>query len=77
MGQAVLIPLIGYLEISDTKIIPFLILTIIARHLIKGFAVDSWLMYFGSAVDMMGSYAFSAARSVTTKASSNNIFNEQ
>lgn len=67
VGQGILIPLIGYLNIKDTNIIPFIIVTIITRHIIKGLAFDSWMMYLGSAVDLMGSYAFSAARSATSK----------
>jgi len=67
VGQSVLIPLIGYLGIKDTNIIPFIITTIIIRHILKGFAYDPWLLYFASAVDLMGGYAFSAARSATSK----------
>jgi len=67
VGQGVLIPLIGYLNIKDTNIIPFIIVTIIARHTIKGLAYQPWLMYVGSGVDLLGGYAFSAARSATSK----------
>merc|ERR1711892_228982 len=67
VGQGILIPLIGYLQIKDTNIIPFIIVTIITRHTIKGFAYDSWMMYLGSGIDLMGSYAFSATRSATSK----------
>jgi len=67
VGQAILIPLIGYLEIKDTNIIPVVIATIVTRHIIKGFAFESWMMYLGSAIDLLGSYAFSATRSATSK----------
>jgi len=67
VGQSVLIPLLGYLELCDTNVIPVIICTIIARHAIKGFANESYLLYVGSAVDMMGGYSFSAARSAVTK----------
>ena len=67
VGQGILIPLIGYLNIKDTNIIPVIICTIIARHVIKGLAYVPWLMYLGSGVDLLGRYAFSAARSATSK----------
>ena len=67
IGQGVLIPLIGYLNIKDSNIIPVIICTIISRHVIKGLAYEPWLMYVGSAVDLLGRYSFSAARSATSK----------
>ena len=67
IGQGLLIPLFGYLDIKDTNIIPVIICTIIARHVIKGFAYQPWMLYLGSAVDLMGRYSFSAARSQTSK----------
>eukprot|EP00090_Calanus_glacialis_P009730 TRINITY_DN18129_c0_g1_i1.p1 TRINITY_DN18129_c0_g1~~TRINITY_DN18129_c0_g1_i1.p1 ORF type:complete len:508 (-),score=86.66 TRINITY_DN18129_c0_g1_i1:102-1625(-) len=67
IGQGILIPLIGYLNIKDTNIIPLIICTIISRHVIKGLAYVPWLMYLGSGVDLLGRYSFSAARSATSK----------
>ena len=67
VGQAVFIPLLGYLGFTDTSIIPVLIVTIIARHVIKGLAYAPWLMYVASAVDLMGGYSFAAARSSVSK----------
>ena len=35
--------------------------------MIQGFAVQSWMMYLGSGVDLMAQYSFSAIRSIATK----------
>merc|ERR1719239_1070898 len=59
--------LLGYLELCDTTVIPVIICTIIARHVIKGLAYQPYLLYVASAVDLMGGYAFSAARSAVSK----------
>ena len=67
VGQAVFIPLLGYLQLPDANIIPFITFTIFLRHMIKGFAVESWMMYLGSSIDLMASYSFSAIRSLATK----------
>jgi len=67
VGQAVLIPILGILALPDANIIPFIIFTVFLRHMIKGFAVQSWMMYLGSAVDLLASYSFSAIRSIVTK----------
>ena len=67
VGQAVLIPILGILALPDANIIPFIIFTVFMRHMIKGFAVQSWMMYLGSAVDLLASYSFSAIRSIVTK----------
>ena len=67
IGQGILIPLLGYLELCDTTVIPVIISTIIARHVIKGLAYEPYLLYVASAVDLMGGYAFSAARSAVSK----------
>ena len=67
VGQAVFIPLLGYMQLPDANIIPFITFTIFLRHMIKGFAVESWMMYLGSSIDLMASYSFSAIRSLATK----------
>ena len=67
VGQGILIPLIGYMGIRDTNIIPLLIAATIVRHLIKGLAYNPWMLYLGSAVDLMGGYTFSAAKSAASK----------
>ena len=67
VGQSVLIPLIAYLGLCDTSLIPFLITTIITRHVVKGLAVQPYLLYVASAIDMMGGYAFAAARAAVSK----------
>ena len=67
VGQSVLIPLIAYLELCDTTLIPFLITTIITRHVVKGLAVQPYLLYVASAIDMMGGYSFAAARAAISK----------
>ena len=36
VGQAVFIPILGLLELPDANIVPFIIFTVILRHLIKG-----------------------------------------
>ena len=55
------------LQLPDANVIPFIIFTVIVRHVIKGFAVQSWMMYLGSSVDLLASYSFSAIRSSVTK----------
>ena len=47
--------------------IPFLITTIITRHVVKGLAVQPYLLYVASAIDMMGGYSFAAARAAVSK----------
>ena len=66
-GQAIFIPILGMLQLPDANVIPFIIFTVIVRHVIKGFAVQSWMMYLGSSVDLLASYSFSAIRSSVTK----------
>ena len=66
-GQTICIPLLGMLSIRDSLLIPFLLSTIIARDFIKGFGEESWMYYFGSAINVMGGYAFSACRSIVSK----------
>ena len=67
VGQSVLIPLIAYLELCDTSLIPFLITTIITRHVVKGLAFKPYLLYVASAIDMMGGYSFAASRAAVSK----------
>ena len=55
------------LQLPDANLIPFIIFTVFMRHMIKGFAVQSWMMYLGSGVDLMAQYSFSAIRSIATK----------
>ena len=37
VGQAVLIPILGLMQLPDANIIPFIIFTVILRHTIKGY----------------------------------------
>ena len=67
VGQSICIPLLGYLQIRDSLLIPFLLSTIVARDFVKAFAEQSWMYYFGSAINIMGGYSFSAARSIVSK----------
>jgi hypothetical protein len=38
-----------------------------ARHTIKGLAIEPWLLYLSTAVDLMGGYMLSATRSTVSK----------
>ena len=67
VGQTICIPLLGMLQIRDSLLIPFLLSTIVARDFIKGFGEDPWMYYFGSAINIMGGYGFSACRSIVSK----------
>jgi hypothetical protein len=40
---------------------------VLARHIIRGLALQPWLLYLSSGVDIMGGYAFSATRSSISK----------
>ena len=67
VGQSICIPLLGFLQIRDSVLVPFLLGTIIARDLVKAFAEYGWMYYLGSAINFMGGYAFSASRSIVSK----------
>ena len=67
VGQSICIPLLGYLQIRDSLLIPVLLCTIVAKDFIKGFAEVPWMYTFGSAVNLMGGYSFSASRSIISK----------
>ena len=67
VGQSVFIPLLGYLSIRDSLLIPFLLCTIVGRDFVKGFAEEPWMFYFGSVINIMGGYGFSACRSIISK----------
>jgi hypothetical protein len=38
-----------------------------ARHIIRGLAIQPWLLYLASAADIMGGYMLSANRSIISK----------
>ena len=67
VGQSICIPLLGILSIRDSLIIPFLLSGIIIRDFVKGFGEEPWMYYFGSAINIMGGYSFSACRSIISK----------
>ena len=67
VGQAIFIPLLGYLSIRDTVLIPFLLGFVIAKDVVKGFAESPWMFYVGSSINPMGYYCFSACRSIASK----------
>ena len=66
IGHTIFIPLLGYLQIRDSLLIPFLLTTIIARSFVNAFAEQSWMYYFGTAIMIMGGYSFSVARSIVS-----------
>ena len=66
VGQAMIIPLISYFELSSSNLVPVLMSTITARHLIKALAKDSWMLYLSSTVDFMGTYSFSLSKALAT-----------
>ena len=47
-GQALFIPLISLMGISEALVLVFLYLTFMARYLIKAFATKSWMYYLGN-----------------------------
>ena len=67
VGQAIFIPLLGYLSIRDTVLIPFLLGFVIAKDVVKGCAISPWMFYIGSSINPMGHYCFSACRSIASK----------
>ena len=67
VGQSICIPLLGYLQIRDSLLIPFLLSTVVIRDFMKGFADQPWMYYTGSAINIMGGYAFAASRSIISK----------
>jgi len=65
-GQVIVIPLINYFELSSSNLVPILMFTVTARHLIKALAVDSWMLYLSSTVDFVGTYSFTLSRALAT-----------
>ena len=66
VAQCFFIPLLGVVKIRDSVLIPFLLSTIIARDLIKAFAVESWMYYLGSSVSGLAGFSFAASRSIVS-----------
>ena len=67
VGQAICIPLLGYLQIRDSVIIPVLLGSIIVKDFIKLFADVPWMYTSASVFGIMQSYTFAAARSIISK----------
>ena len=67
IGQVFLIPLMAYLAIADTRVVPAIIMLTVVRHCLKGLSYQPWLMYMASAIDTMGGYSTSAIRSAASK----------
>jgi len=67
VGQSICIPLLGIFSIRDSLIVPFLLSCIIIRDFVKGFGEAPWMFYFGSAINIMCGYSFSACRSIVSK----------
>ena len=65
-GQLIVVPLINYFHLSSSNLIPVLMCTITARHLITALAVDSWMLYLSSVVDFLGQYAFNLSKALAT-----------
>ena len=47
LGQAIFIPVISLLGVSESLVLVFLYLTFTARFLIKAFATSTWMYYLG------------------------------
>jgi len=67
IGQALLIPLLGWLALPDANIICFILFTILSGNVITGFAVESWMLYIGNGVDLLKRYYNSAIKSSISK----------
>ena len=48
VGQAIVIPIIAHMKISESLVMIFLYLSFISRYVIKGFAEYSWMYYLGN-----------------------------
>jgi hypothetical protein len=44
-----------------------LLCLVLVRHIIRGLAIQPWLLYLSNAVDLMGGYMLSATRSIISK----------
>lgn len=64
VGQAILLPLIKALNINEALVMVVIYASVVARHVIKGFATEPWLYYLGAMVDLIGSYASNINRSM-------------
>ena len=67
VGATVILPLLGYLQIRDTIIMPIITSGFVARHVIKAVVVHPWLLYLDNIIDLMGGYVFAAWRSLISK----------
>ena len=56
-GQAIAIPIIAYLGISESLVMIFLYVSFIARYVIKGFAEYSWMYYLGKCISPLNTSA--------------------
>ena len=56
-GQAIAIPIIAYLGISESLVMIFLYVSFIARYVIKGFAEYSWMYYLGKCISTQNTSA--------------------
>ena len=66
IAQAILIPLIALLKLNEAMIMTVIFVTIMARHMIHGFASHPWMYYLGALVDIIGSYSFAIIRSMVS-----------
>ena len=66
VGQACVIPLINYFVLSSSNLVPVLLSTLTARHLIKALASEPWMLYLSSFVDFMGHYGFTLSKALAT-----------
>lgn len=48
VGQAIVIPFVAYMKISESLVMIFLYVSFISRYVIKGFAEYSWMYYLGN-----------------------------
>ena len=66
VGQALVVPLIAYLELSSSNLVPVLMMFITTRHLIKALAKEAWMMYLAECVDFLGHYTFTLSRALAS-----------
>jgi hypothetical protein len=64
VGQAIFIPLAAMLGVNEAWIMTIVFGSIMLRHLIAGLAVEPWMYYFATLMDIVGSYAMSIMRSM-------------
>ena len=67
VGQTIVIPLITYFRFKNAHLLIVILLSVMSRHILKGFAAESWMYYLGGIIDFIGSYSFSLMRAMLSE----------